>query len=336
MTPADQILYLLTRQTFTANHCRRAAHIAQTVSLNWSQLYETAVQHGVAPLINTNLTKCQQLGVETAVLQQFRASKVKAALLKKRHRHDLEQALAYLNERGLEAMLVKGAALDLLVYEHPWYTLSHDYDLVIRPRDPDSTITTADHDAIVRKLYGSRIECDPYSHHDVTMNGALPVDFDAIWQQAQPIVVGAQTAVVMCPEDMLIALCINSCRKRYFRLKSLCDIAETLHAYPSLQWEKLIARARTFHVSAIVYAALLAVRNTLGCPLPNHVLTDLAVPAWRRRLIQVLLRKGSVSAFSSLYAGTQIKSRRLSRFLLLPYATFEADQIGRRLKRAIG
>lgn len=336
MTPADQILYLLTRQTFTADHGQRAAHITQTAPLNWSQLYETAVQHGVAPLINTNLTKCQQLGVETAVLQQFQASKVKTALLKKRHRHDLEQALAYLNERNLKAMLVKGAALDLLVYAQPWYTLSHDYDLVIRPRHPDDTITAADHDAIVRELYGARIECDLDSHHDITMNGALPVDFDAIWQQAQPIAVGEQTAVVMCPEDMLIALCINSCRKRYFRLKSLCDIAETLHAYPSLQWEKLIARARTFHVSAIVYAALLATRSTLGCPLPNHVLADLAVPAWRRKLIRFLLRKGSVTAFASLYDGTQIKSRRLSRFLLLPYATFELKQIAHRLKRAIG
>jgi hypothetical protein len=74
-------------------------------------------------------------------------------------------------------------------------------------------------------------EYDFFEHHDVTMNGVLPVDFQAIWQEAVAVDYRGERTLVMRTEDLLLAVCINACRKRFFRLKSLFDIAEIVDEY---------------------------------------------------------------------------------------------------------
>jgi len=103
--------------------------------------------------------------------------------------------------------------------------------------------------AYLAEIYRSGIECDLPGHHDVDMNGVLPVRFDRIWEAARAVDFHGQEAFVMAPEDLLLSLCINSCRKRYFRLKHLFDIAETVHRL-DLDWNRkrsaeYFARLRT-------------------------------------------------------------------------------------------
>jgi hypothetical protein len=64
----------------------------------------------------------------------------------------------------------------------------------------------------------------------------------------------------------LLALCLNSCRKRYFRLKALFDIAETLDRSVDFDWGFFEERVRASDAEGLVFAALRAADQTLGIP----------------------------------------------------------------------
>jgi hypothetical protein len=175
------------------------------------------------------------------------------------------------------------------------------------------------------------VECNWLGHHDVSMNGLLPVDFEQIWKQARPVKVLDLTALVMSAEHMLLAACINSCRKRFYRLKALCDINEIIQA-SSINWDELTRTARQWRCENIAYTALLVTAMTLGCPLPDRVLEDLGVSAGRGRLIQYLSRNMSFSSLASLHTGMNLIGRQLGPSLLLPWAVYSWEQLLGNLK----
>jgi hypothetical protein len=174
------------------------------------------------------------------------------------------------------------------------------------------------------------IEYDYFEHHDVMMNGVLPVDFEQIWRDATQIEFRGQPLWVMAPEDMLISVCINSCRKRFFRLKALCDIAETINKY-GLNWPEVVRRARTYDCHNIVYTALWVTQMTLGCSITEEVLDNFEVNPIRAKIIRYLSRRMSLDAFSSLYFGKNLLGRKVDWPLVLPYATFRWYQVWRRV-----
>ncbi len=330
LSPVDRFLLTCTRQACGPEHLQRAAAISREEEFDWDQMFDTATDHSVAPLIYVNLQRCAQSGmpVPDAVLHRFKLQAARYAILKKRQATRLAKALAEFHEQGIEVMIIKGGALDLLVYEQPWYTVPHDVDLVLRATREEMGGKYVPH------LDGYGIEYDFMTHHDIIMNGALPVDFDQIWADSEGAELQGQPVSVMRADDMLISLCINSCRKRYFRLKALCDIAETVAAYPQMDWNQLASRAKLFKVNYIVYTALLAVQMALGARLPGDLLSTLGVGPIRRRLIGYLANRSSLSAFGSLASGRQLFNRQISWQLLLPYASFYPNQIWRRLRFA--
>jgi len=86
-----------------------------------------------------------------------------------------------------------------------------------------------------------------------------------------------------------VALCVNACRKRYFRLKCLFDLAETLRRGERVDPERLAGLARRGHCEGIVYAALVAARDAVGAELPSGLLEALRLSPVRARLLARLV-----------------------------------------------
>ncbi|MCB0212874.1 MAG: nucleotidyltransferase family protein, partial [Anaerolineae bacterium] len=209
------------------------------------------------------------------------------------------------------------------------YTSLSDIDLVLRPRCGTLSSRQRTH---IEKFFLKfpSFEYDFFEHHDVTMNGSLAVDFNRIWHDAKQISVKDETVLVMSPEDMLITTCINSCRKRFFKLKSLCDIAETVEKFQDLNWMEFIHKTKAYECQNIVYAALVAAQLTVGCPLPDYVLAHLNINPMRAKVIQFLSRRMSLSSLYTLQAGHELFGRYIGVSLLLPYVTYQLSQIRRK------
>jgi hypothetical protein len=317
----DRILFLCARQDFQPAH-REAVEALVRRPVRWERLVATAEAQGVLPIVGTHLRSCA-LELPPGLADRLETAVFENALHKEQAALRLAGGLARLREVGLEALLLKGAALDLLVYREPWVVTSRDTDLLLRPLPgyrPGLQEKT-----VRRSLYRAGIECDLLGHHDLDMNGALPVSTERIWRAARRIDFRGTEAWVMGPEDLLISLCINSCRKRFFRLKALFDLAETVQR-AGVDWPRLGHLARRGRCEGIVFAALLAAGGTVGCALPEGALAELGLRPGRARLLRLLVA-GALRTLSPGAGG--------GLSLLLPYASFPPEQAWRSVQVAL-
>ncbi len=325
-----QLLYLCTRQDLLPQHTAQIQSIVCNRTIDWESVFDRARLHGVAPLVGRNLQQSEVV-LPSAVLQKFKLMTMRNMTEKRRRSNVLGQSLDVFAAHGVDVMPVKGAALDVLVYDHLWYTTSDDIDIVFAV--PDELSLAPELAQILPDLVNAHIEYDYYTHHDITMNATLRVDFDRIWRDSLSGNWENRPIRLMSWEDMLIALCINSCRKRFFRLKALCDVAETVNrGAAQLDWELFLTKTRDYGCPAIVFAALLATQLTLGCAVPDEVMDALPVSAARRYAIRRLVATSSPEAFDSIFTGKLVFGRNLDTALMLQYATLSWRQLGRKLR----
>jgi hypothetical protein len=296
MTSEDRLLCLCARQEFLPSHQEAAERLAREKTLRWDRIVATAERHAVLPIVGVNLRRCH-LELPESIVERLETALFENVALKERDADRLAAGLARLREVELDSMILKGMALSLSVYQEPWVVTSQDIDLSLRPW-PGWRKDKGEERKVRGALYTHGVECDLDGHHDVTMNGVLPVDFGRIWREARPVLFRGVDAWVMSPEDQMIALAVNGCRKHYFRLKALFDVAETLRWGPPLDGPRLGTLAREGHCEGIVYTALVAARETLGAEIPAEWLEALELSAPRaallRRLIAAFLRFGSL------------------------------------------
>jgi hypothetical protein len=331
--PEDRILFACTRQDFTDAHRQAVLEISRKHSLSWEMIFSKAEQHGVAPLVYLNLCQGDHLDINIPepIVNRYRLFAMRNTVRKEQRAQRTLQALEYFNAQSIDVMLIKGAALDLLVYDHAMLITSNDIDFVLKRRREE---LSPDHiQKIMSDLHQSGIEYDFYSHHDMTINGALPVDFERIWQEAEQIDYRGQPVWLMSAEDMLISVCINSCRKRFFRLKSLLDISETLCKIGDIRWDVVVEKSRSYDCHNIVYTALLVCQQTLGCRLPQGALQSLGLNPLRRAVInsmvKFLIRYISLPAAPN--AGRSLLGKQVHISLMLPYASYRFYQIRHKL-----
>jgi hypothetical protein len=329
--PEDKLLFACTRQNFLYAHQKTVLDTCSNEEVRWDVVYAIANVHGVAPLVYSNLLQCttMDLGIPKDIMDQFKRFSFGNTVRKEKMAEKITEVLSFLNKKSIDVMLIKGAALDVLVYDHSWYTISKDVDFILRAKRDE--ITDKDEAEIRALRRGLPSESGYFRHHDVDMNGTLPINFQRIWDDATKIKFRGRDVFVMSPEDMLISVCINSCRNRFFRLKSLCDIAEIINKYNGMKWEELTSKAREYDCNNIVYTALLVTKMTLGCELPEEVLDNLTVNLARAAIIRYLSQHMSWSSLSSLYSGRKVFGRRVSLSLLLPYAAYRWYQVWRKL-----
>jgi hypothetical protein len=331
MRPEDGLLFAACRQDFFQAHQTEVLSLCNKHPVNWDIIFSTAEQHSVAPLVYANLSSLQDLTLPPEVDAKFRASTRRTALRKDIHDKKLTEALEYFQERSIEVMLVKGIAFDFLVYKQPWYTTAKDIDLVLRLKREQ--VSEQEFRETQHFMHGRQIEYDYYTHHDITINGALPVDFDRIWQDAVRCSYKGRLVYLMSPEDMLLSACINSCRKRFFRLKSLCDISEILAFYRNLDWALTAEKTKLYDCSSIIYAALIVTRMAMGIDLPGDLKEMLGVNPVRAWVLttasRILYNHTSLVAYP--HTGFNLWSAPVHLSLLLPYTAYKGYQIKRKV-----
>lgn len=158
----------------------------------------------------------------------------------------------------------------------------------------------------------------------MTMNGILKISGDFLWRRAKKIEAFNNPVFVLPPEELLLSAAINACRKRFFRLKALCDIASIIESYPDLDWTYVCQMAHQWRAHTILYTALIMTERTLGCTYPKSVLKKLRVSKLRERIIlnsiDRLLTHSLTS--SAQWSSQHLFGRNFSQALKLTYATY--------------
>jgi hypothetical protein len=290
----------------------------------------------VAPLVFVNLQKNADLyaQIPDAVRTEYTTALLQNKVVKQKRARELDRVLSLCDGLDLDVMLIKGAALDAVVFEHPWYTVSADIDIVIRARKGESPPGKLAAIAWDIECSGP-FECEALKHHDVDLCGVLKIDFTRIWQEAVKLDLRGKTVLVMSPEDMLLAACINSSRRRFVRLKNMLDISEAARRVSGDGWETFVKRANAADCQNIVYAAIRAVKQALGCEIPDGALRGLKIRRWRAGVIDRVIQGALSFSFDQLDAGVKIFWKRVNISLVLPYTTYRAYQLWGILTRTL-
>ena len=328
---AEQMLLCLTRLDFDSEWQAEALRLA--LSVDWRQVLSTAVLHQVTPLVYRNLQACPDLAVSVPdeVVTKFRQALVLNMQKKTELGDALRRSLEFFGGRGIDLLLIKGTSLDVRLYGDPWLTVSQDLDLVVLSQWED---LPEDARQWVRDGNASTplidVQCE--SHADLVMNGLLPLDFKSMVGRAAPREVQGHRAMLMCPEDELLCACIQSFRKRYFRLKSLCELAEFVKQHPALDWAFFARNARKERCAGIAYVALLAASLSLDCQLPGDLRRLLKVSRPRAAALRFLIHRVSFSSLADLYVDRWVRGKQLGRSLMLPYASLGLGKAWRSLR----
>jgi hypothetical protein len=335
----NELLFALARKDFKPEHQTSVFELCGKAEIKWDILFLTALQHQVAPFVYSNLSKCPQLisKVPPKTLKEFKFNILQIYCYQKKQEKDIVTALSNFNRKSVDVMLVKGAALNFTIYQNiPGYIIG-DIDLILRNKRQD--VTNQEDQEDINFFQELNInEWERFKHHDIDMNGLLAIDFEKIWNRAIETTFGGQKVFVMSPEDMLLAACINSRRKRFFRLKSLCDIREVINYYKDLNWDKFTQNVREYHCDSIVYTSLLVTSMTVGCELPKEVFNKLSISFFRTPVIRHLigyLRNNVPLAFLLPSSGVTIWQRNVNPSLLLIFATYSWFQIFRKFRLAL-
>jgi hypothetical protein len=334
----SEVLLLCARQHVTESAAERVARLCGTDSFRWPALFRATVEHQIACLVLTNLHKIDGVGplLPKAVGRQWKSFQIRSILGRKNRERTIGQVVEFLRGRDARVMLVKGAALDAVVYDQPWYIQSDDVDMLVDR--PWFDFARPDRVALKEFLRGKHVELECQRHHDLDMNEVLDVDYARLWADARPVQLACGQVHVMSREDMLLAACVNLCRKRYRQLKGMMAIHELMGGPVAIDWEALSRAARACGAARIVYAALTMTGLVLGGRAPEAALDALGVGRGRRWAIGRLDRFLRARLFHIPSVPREVKNVELAS-RLLRMVTYSGSQVWReviglkRLKR---
>ncbi|MGC2062140.1 MAG: nucleotidyltransferase family protein [Thermodesulfovibrionales bacterium] len=286
------------RQTVTLLHALHKGDeqvIAQLRAITtdrWNNILSQLTLIGLAPLCfsrlaNTSLAADVPAPVLQALQEEYFLHGARNMIIF----NDLCGLLEALRPRGITAVVLKGGCLAEMVYGDIALRPMRDIDILVRKKDleeveqvligmgygpaerPPITEQCRMHHHLIpfTRPGGPPIEV----HWSLTPAGCrFPMTMEDLEEKTLDIHINGSSALMLCPGDLLVHLCLHICTNHRFsmlELRNLCDIAEVLLRYgDGIDWKSLGERTRRFGVGKYVYSTLLVAEKLFGAALPRE------------------------------------------------------------------
>lgn len=300
----DIVLTICAKPDFDATDRDRVLTACDRAKIDWDLILSAALSHKVAPLVYLRLEKCggliQKIPRYIDDLFQFH---ITTAMARNAHMHSVTVSIAdFFSRLDHDVIIIKGTAMALRFGERYSHVMANDVDLAVKPRGARQPIPAFTYRKIVEienqfyeetDKHGIKkcIEIDAWCPHDIagTCYGSFSSRFGEVWDRATKE--DMEGIPVMIPSfiDMLIISSINFVRKRHLRLRSLFDIGLLLECSDELDWDTIIARARSYYCSGFLYAAILTALRLLECKVDQKVLDKFKVGCLKKRVFQAIV-----------------------------------------------
>ncbi len=124
-------------------------------------------------------------------------------------------------------------------------------------------------------------------HWDLDYKRDRPM-LPSLWERVKKFQVDGVQLSLLSPEDTLFSLALHQRRfGRMLCLKNVCDVVMLLNRYKDeFDWDYVVREARTGRMRTTLYFILTQAGLLLDIRMPDSVLASLAIPKYKRRLIQ--------------------------------------------------
>ncbi len=229
--------------------------------------------------------------VPQAALEALREPYLTQAAEDLRRKHWLGEALRELRSRKIPVIVLKGAYLAEAVYMSRVGRPMSDMDLLVHREDLEAA-------AQALTDLGYRPEREYFLDFELQVGHQLPpffregatpielhwqlvepedpckIEVSGLWDRACPAKVAGEPALGLCPEDLLLYLCLHA-SKHGLRpgLRTIYDVAVTMgHFATKLDWEVLERRAQGWHTERPAFLLLWLATELFGAPVPEEIL----------------------------------------------------------------
>ena len=254
----------------------------------WEAVFALARAHNVDALLAFRL---RSRGVEDRLPDAVRKTALDARRrgmhVGLRVRESLTRLTTALQTAGVPVIVLKGAHLAHVVYPDPSLRWMSDVDLLVQFADLERA-------AMLLRVGGCRqiAPSSVYVHHLPRFFQAFPPAVELhwrlapndrapendLWQRAAPLRIAGVDTLGLCPEDLLLHLCVHGSYAHRFMLglRPICDIAETVrHFGGTMVWADVLSRARRYRCHRGVNLMLRLAKEMLGAAVPDDVLRAL-------------------------------------------------------------
>lgn len=303
LRPEEQLLFRLAAPRQSAEAVR--ALVAG--GIDWDRFITLVLNEGVTGGV-WRVLHSLDVPIPTAAAAQLQGVAALSDFRLLEVRRLLERTVSRMTSRGIEVMLVKGAALASFVYPDPCDRNMADMDLVV-PADRAREAAVVAQEVgwslggaeLKEALYEDHHHLPPMSdtvgldirleiHTDVLPKGH-PLHFGVEALRARAVSRGMGGASVLLPsmEDLLLYSCIHlgwSHEMRVGGWRTFRDVSEIV-AQPGFSWDRFVALAGERTLAPACYWTLELASRLCGTPVPSPVLRALqpSLPEWVRSVV---------------------------------------------------
>jgi len=279
-TPEQELLLWAIRVDHTMD--QRVAEIL-TAGVAWGYVRETAIRHGILPLLYKRLKGEMADLVPPDELSTLRTLFVANAARNIRMTQHLFKILNLLGGSGVEAMPFKGPVLAVQAYGDLSLRSFYDLDLLIHPNDlsrayriltDQGYILTDPGQMSIMRIFkiiqGKNLH---FTFHDDILElhwkiierlFVVPLDMYQLWDRSLPVSINDRLVKTLSPEDMVIVLCFHGLKHAWQNLEWLADLIYTVSNHPDLQWHDIVVRAETMGLKRILLMGLFLAQKQGG------------------------------------------------------------------------
>ena len=206
-----------------------------------------------------------------------------------------------------------------------------DYE-PMRPHSIDVDVAVSHHLTPFIKPNVGKIEI----HWTITRPGQhYTIAVDELWERAVPIQIAGIDVLGLCPEDLLLHLCLHTSYQHQFAfgLRNTCDVAQVIRHYgEQIDWVGIQEKAQRWGWERGVYLALRVAKEFIGAAVPETTLDALEPLEFTKDLIttaktQILTEREFSTSLSLKFAqvweqGSVIaRMRELVKGIVIPKGT---------------
>lgn len=254
--------------------------------VDWNYVRETAIQHGIIPLLYKRLKEEMSDFVPPQELEELRTLFMANAVQNLRMTQQLIKVLDLLADGGIEAMPFKGPALAVQAYGDLSMRSFCDLDILVDKRNfliACDILISNDYTPLFennqKKVLNSGKELHFFSNNYnfdihwriVDRYRVVDIDLEQVWARAQSLTLNGREIATISPEDTVIILCIHGTKHSWKELKWLADLIFFIAHNSDLKWNELLICADQIGVRRIISLALCLAQEYGGVKYPQNV-----------------------------------------------------------------
>ena len=290
LRPEGRLLVLCARARINEYVRVETADLASE-PLNWGLVWELAKAHGVTPLVYQNLATICPKVIPSETHKTFRRHIQANGLLNTLLAKELVSVLDALTAKGVRAIPFKGVTLAQIAYGNLSLRECADLDLIVeRSSIPQARQVLWSLGYQLTTTSETESESDEPFNFFQKKNGILAVDLQwvmarqhfafrldrpAFWTRLKPVLLPSKPILSLCPEDLLILLCVHGSKHGWEQLKWICDVAELVQRRKTLDWSRVLFQAEEWGCRRMVLLGLALARNLFDVKLPSAVIRSI-------------------------------------------------------------